>query len=109
MGASEGLQSLFSHSLDLTLPLISLQLRVLGDRFEFEYGWITFRLVALVYAFHSMSLSCFLLRAFVFLFWLDASFHFVDTYLILRDMFIHHDLLVFALYTYHEPNTSFFV
>ena len=37
MGASEGLQSLWGHGLDLTLPLFSLQLRVLGDRFEFEY------------------------------------------------------------------------
>ena len=37
MGASEGLQSLFSYSSDLVFPLFSLPLRVLGDRYEFEY------------------------------------------------------------------------
>ncbi|RVW27679.1 hypothetical protein CK203_107540 [Vitis vinifera] len=31
VGASEGLQSLFSYSSDLVFPLFSLQLRVLGD------------------------------------------------------------------------------
>ena len=72
-------------------------------------GWITFRLVALVCVFHLTSLACFLPRVFVLLFWLDTSFHFVDTYLIFRDMFIDHDHLVLALYTYHEPDTSFFV
>ena len=52
----------------------------------------------------------FFLRAFVFLSWLDASFlFFVDTHSILWDMFIDHDHLVLALYTYHEPDTSFFV
>ena len=52
MGASEGLQSLFSYSSDPVFPLFfSLQLRVLGDRYEFEYGWVTFRLVALDYVF----------------------------------------------------------
>ena len=50
----------------------------------------------------------FFLRAFVFLSWLDTSFHFVDTYLMLQDMFIDHDHLVFALYTYHGLSTSFF-
>ena len=64
MGASEGLQSLFSYSSDPVFPLFSLQLRVLGDRYEFEYGWITFRLVALVRVFHLMSLARFLPRAF---------------------------------------------
>ena len=59
MGASEGFQSLCGYTLDLAFPLFSLQLRVLGDRYEFEYGWITFRLVALVRSFHLMSLSCF--------------------------------------------------
>ena len=82
---------------------------MLGDRFEFEYRSDHLYCVTLDYVFHSMGLSCFLLRAFVFLFWLDTSFHFVDTYLILRDMFIDHDHLVLALYTYHEPDTSFFV
>ena len=38
MGATEGLQSLCSHSLDSTLPLFSLQLRVHRDQYEFEYG-----------------------------------------------------------------------
>ena len=68
VGASEGLQSLFSYSSDPVFPLFSLQLRVLGDRYEFEYGWITFRLVALVRVFHLMSLACFLPRAFLFSF-----------------------------------------
>ena len=87
----------------------SLQLRVLGDRYESEYGWITFRLVALVCVFHLMSLACLLPRVFVLISWLDTSFHFVDIYLMLRDMFIDHDHLVFTLYTYHKPDTSFFV
>ena len=51
----------------------------------------------------------FFLRAFIFLSWLDTSFHFVDTYLMLQDMFIDHDHLVFALYTYHGLSTPFFV
>ena len=38
MGASEGLRSLFSYSSDPVFPLFSLQLRVLGGRYEFEYG-----------------------------------------------------------------------
>ena len=38
VGASEGFQSLFSYSSDPAFPLFSLQLRVLGDRYEFEYG-----------------------------------------------------------------------
>ena len=37
MGASEVFQSLYGHSSDSTLPLFSLQLRVLRDRYEFEY------------------------------------------------------------------------
>ena len=37
MGASEGFQSLCGYSSDPVLPLFSLKLRVLGDRFEFEY------------------------------------------------------------------------
>ncbi|KAL6348492.1 hypothetical protein AAG906_008947 [Vitis piasezkii] len=67
MGASEGFQSLCGHSLDSTLPLFT----------ETPIGN-----------------ESFLLRAFVFLSWLGASFHFVDTYLILWDMFIDHDHLV---------------
>ena len=90
MGASEGLQSLFSYTSDSTFPLFSLQLRVLGDRYEFEYGWITFRLVALVYAFHSMSLACFLPKVFVLISWFDTSIHFVFTHSKLWDMFIGH-------------------
>ena len=38
MSASEGFQSLCSHSLDLMFPLFSLQLRVHRDQDEFEYG-----------------------------------------------------------------------
>ncbi|RVW86254.1 hypothetical protein CK203_043277 [Vitis vinifera] len=34
VGVSEGLQSLFSYSSDPIFPLFSLQLRVLGDRYE---------------------------------------------------------------------------
>ena len=82
---------------------------MLGDLFEFGYRLDHLCHVTLDYVFHSMSLSCFLPRAFVFLSWPDTPIHFVVTYLILRDMFIHYDLLVFALYTYHEPDTSFFV
>ena len=72
-------------------------------------GWITFVMSPWVVFFHSTSLSCFLPRAFVFLSWLDVPLHFVVTYLMLQDMFIDHDHLVFALYTYHVPDTSFFV
>ena len=71
MGASEGLQSLFNYSSDPIFPLFSLQLRVLGDLFEFEYRLDHLCHVTLDYVFHSMSLSCFLPRAFVFLSWLD--------------------------------------
>ena len=106
MGASEGLQSLFSYSSDLTLSLFSLQLRVLGDRYEFEYGWITFRLVTLVRVFHLMSLACFLLKAFVLISWLGTPLHFVVTHSILWDMFIDY---LFILYTYHGLSTIFFV
>ena len=80
---------------------------MLGDRYELEYRLDHLCLVTLVCFFHSMSLSCFLPRAFVFLSWLDTSFHFAVTYWMLRDMFIDHDHLVFALYTYHGLSTSF--
>ena len=89
--------------------IFSLQLKVLGDRYESEYGWITFRLIALVCVFHLMSLACFLPRVFVLISWLGTSFHFVDIYLMLRDMFIDHDHFVFTLSTYHGLSTSFFV
>ena len=39
-------------------------------------SWITFRLIALVYAFHSMSLACFLPRVVVLISWLDTPLHF---------------------------------
>ena len=58
----------------------SLQLRVLRYRYEFEYRLDPLCHVALVCCFHSMSLACFVLRAFVFLPQLDTSFHFVVTY-----------------------------
>ena len=58
----------------------SLQLRALRDRYEFEYRLDPLCHVALVCCFHSMSLACFVLRAFVFLPQLDTSFHFVVTY-----------------------------
>ena len=106
MGASEGFQSLYGHSSDLTLPLFSLQLRVLKDWYEFEYWLDHLCHVVLVCSFHSMSLSCFLPKALIFLPWLDTSFHFAITYLMLWDMFIDH---LFTLYTYHGLNTPFFV
>ena len=106
MGASDGFQSLCGYTSDLTFTLFSLQLRELGDRYEFEYGWVTFRLVTLVCVFHLMSLACFLLRAFVLISWLGTSLHFVVTHSILWDMFIDH---LFTLYTYHGLSTSSFV
>ena len=106
MGASEDFQSLYSRSSDSTLPLFSLQLRVLGDLFEFEYRLDRLCHVTLDYVFHSMSFPCLPPRAFVFLSWLDMSFHFAITHSMLWDMSIDH---LFALYTYHGLNTSFFV
>ncbi|KAL6349660.1 hypothetical protein AAG906_041067 [Vitis piasezkii] len=38
VGASEGFQSLYSHSLDSEYSFFSLQLRVHRDQYEFEYG-----------------------------------------------------------------------
>ena len=108
MGASEGLQSLFSYSSDPVFPFFfSLQLRVLGDLFEFEYRLDHPCHVTLDYVFHSMSLSCFLPRAFVFLSWLDPPLHLVVTHLMLRGYV--HDHLMLALYTYHGLGTSLFV
>ena len=69
-------------------------------------GWIIFRLIALVCAFHSMSLACFLPRAFVLISSHDTPLHFVVTQSVLWDMFIDH---LFILYTYHGLSTSFFV
>ena len=69
-------------------------------------GWITFRLVALVCVFHSMSLTCFLSRAFILISWLDTPFHFVVTHSILCDMFMDH---LFTLHTYHRLSTSSFI
>ena len=69
-------------------------------------GWITFCLVVLVYAFHLMSLACFLPRVFVLISWLDTPLHFVDTHSILWDMFIDH---LFTLHAYRGLSTSFFV
>ncbi|KAL6316147.1 hypothetical protein AAG906_015977 [Vitis piasezkii] len=70
VGASEGLQSLFSYSSDPVFPLFSLQLRVLGDRYEFEYGRTVrlrlgcicpfqFRLSFLSYFSYTVSSFCF--------------------------------------------------
>ena len=71
-------------------------------------GWIIFRLIALVCAFHSMSLACFLPRAFVLISSHDTPLHFVVTQSVLWDMFIDHDHF-FTLCTYHEFDTPFFV
>ena len=106
MSASEGLQSLYNHISDLTLHLFSLQLRMLKDWYEFEYRSDHLYRVTLDYVFRSTSLSCFLSRVFVFLSWLDTSFHFAVTYSMLWDMFIDH---LFTLYTYHRLGTLFFV
>ena len=65
-------------------------------------GWITFHLVAL----YSMSLECFLPRAFVLISWLDTPLHFVFTHSILWDMLMDH---LFTLHTYHRLSTSFFL
>ena len=61
---------------------------MLRDRYEFEYRLDHLCRVTLDYVFHSMSLSCFLPRAFVFLSWFDTSIHFVVTCWMLWDMFI---------------------
>ena len=64
MGASEGFQSLCGYSLDPVFPLFSLQLRVLGDRYESEYRLDHLSSCRLSLCFYSMDLSCFLPRAF---------------------------------------------
>ena len=61
MGASKGLQSLFSHSLDLTLPLLVSSWECSEISMSLSIGWITFCHVILDYVFHSMSLVYFLL------------------------------------------------
>ena len=66
VGASESLQSRFSHHLGSMFFLLGFHLRVLRDWYEFEYRLDHFCHVALVCFFHSMSLVCFLFRAFVF-------------------------------------------
>ena len=86
--------------------LFSLQLRVLKDWYEFEYRLDHLFHVALVYVFHSISLTCFLLKAFIFFSWLGTSFHFIVTCLMLWDMFIDH---LFTPYIYHGPSTLFLV
>ena len=69
-------------------------------------GWITFHLVALVYAFTRWIYHAFSLGLFVPISWLDTPLHFVVTYWTLWDMFIDH---LFILHTYHELSTSSFV
>ena len=107
VGASEGLQSLFSYSSDPVFPLFSLQLRVLRDLFEFEYRLDHLCHVTLDYVFHSMSLACFLLRAFSLISWLDTPLHFVFTCSILWDMFIDHLFLHCMLITGLVPHHLF--
>ena len=86
--------------------LFSLQLRVLRDRYEFEYWLDHLCHVTLDYVFYSMSLVYFLLRAFVSLLlaWhiLSLCCHLLDA---LR--YVHDHL--FTLCTYHEFDTPFFV
>ena len=80
VGAHEGLQSLFGYSLDPMFSLLvsSWECSEIGT--NLSISWITFCHVTLDYSFHSMSLACFLLRAFVFLSWLGTPFHFVVTH-----------------------------
>ena len=73
VGASEGLQSLFSYSSDLKLPLLVSSWECSEIGMSLSIGWITFHLVALVCVFHLMSLACFLPRVFVLISWLDTS------------------------------------
>ena len=108
MGASESLQSLCSHSLDLLLLLFfSLHLRVLRDRFEFEYQLDHLYCVTLDYVFHSMGLSCFSLG--LSFFFLGSTHPF--TLLTLTWCFGICSLIVltfFIFFTYHGLDTSFF-
>ena len=62
---------------------------------SFSISWIIFCHVALDYFFHSMSLTCFLSRAFIIISWLDTPFHFVFIHLMLWDMF----MIIFLHYT----------
>ena len=91
MGASEGLQSLFSYSSDPVFPLFSLQLRVLGDRYESEYRLDHLSSCRLSLCFYSMDLSCFLPRAF--------RSHFFFTLLSLTRYFGICSLIIFLHYT----------
>ena len=70
-------------------------------------GWITFHLIILVRVFHSMSLACFLLRAFILISWLDTPLHFVFTRSILWDVFIDHLFLYCTLITGSVPHHLF--
>ena len=70
-------------------------------------GWITFRIVALVCDFHSMSLACFLPRVFVLISWLNTPLHFVITHMMLWDMFIDHLFLHCMLITGSVPHHLF--
>ena len=109
MGAFESLQSCLSHYLDLVFCFVfvsSWERSEIG--MSLGIGWITSCLIALDSFSHLMSLTCFLPRVFVSISWLDTSFHFILTYLMLWDKFIDHDRL-FISYTYHGPRISFFV
>ena len=108
MGASESLQNPLSHYLDPMFSLLVSSWKCSKISISLSIGWITSCFVALDSFSRLMSLTCFLLRAFVFFSWLGTSFHFVVTCWMLWDMFINHDH-VFTLYTYHRPNTLFFV
>ena len=106
VGASKSLQGRLTHHLDPVLLLLVSNWECSEIGTSFSISWITFCHVALDYSFHSMSLACFLPRAFVSLSWLGTSFHFVVTCLMLWDMFIDH---IFTPYIYHGPSTPFFV
>ena len=66
VGASKSLQSRFSHHLGSMFSLLGFHLRVLRDWYKFEYQLDYLYHVTLVCYFHSMSLVCFLLKAFIF-------------------------------------------
>ena len=66
VGASESLQSHFSHHLGSVFSFLGLHLRVLRDWYEFEYQLDHLCHVALVSTFPSMNFVIFLPRVFVF-------------------------------------------
>ena len=87
-------------------PFFSLQLRVLGDRYEFEYDWITFSSCRLSLCFALDEFNMFSPQGFHSHF---LARHTPSLCCHLLDTLGHvHDHL-FTLSTYHGLSTSFFV